>query len=81
MLKVATAVVAAGALLAACSGTGKDDDKTAAKTTDLKYAVITHSGPGDAFWDRVKSGAEKAGDDYGVAVKYTNATTRPSSRS
>lgn len=71
-LKVAMAVVAAGALLAACSGTGKDEDKTSDNATDLKYAVITHSGPGDAFWDRVKSGAEKAGDDYGVEVKYTN---------
>lgn len=71
-LKVVVAAVAAGALLAACSGTGKDEDKTSENATDLKYAVITHSGPGDAFWDRVKSGAEKAGDDYGVEVKYTN---------
>lgn len=70
-LTIACAVVAAGALLAACSGTGKED-KTEANATDLKYAVITHSGPGDAFWDRVKSGAEKAGKDYGVKVKYTN---------
>ena len=69
-LKIVGAVVAAGALLAACSGTGKED-KTDSASKDLTYAVITHSGPGDAFWDRVKSGAEKAGKDYGVKVEYS----------
>ncbi len=69
-LKVAGSLVLASALLAACSGTGQDDDNTESK--DLTYAVITHSGPGDAFWDRVKSGAEKAGDDYGAEVQYSN---------
>ncbi|AWB91689.1 sugar ABC transporter substrate-binding protein [Aeromicrobium chenweiae] len=71
VLKLAGALVVVGSLLAACSGTGKDDDATKDNAKDLKYAVITHSGPGDAFWDRVKSGAEKAGDDYGVAIKYS----------
>jgi simple sugar transport system substrate-binding protein len=70
-IKLVGAVVAAGVLLAACSGTGKDEDATKDNGKDLKYAVITHSGPGDAFWDRVKSGAEKAGADYGVSVKYS----------
>lgn len=71
-LKLAGAVVVVGSLLAACSGTGKDDDATDAKSSDLTYAVITHSSSGDAFWDRVKSGAEKAGKDYGVTVKYSS---------
>jgi simple sugar transport system substrate-binding protein len=70
-LKLAGAIVVAGSLLAACSGTGKDDDATQSNSKDLTYAVITHSGPGDAFWDRVKSGAEKAGKDYGVKVEYS----------
>src|SRR6185436_4948647 len=39
---------------------------------DLKYAVITHGAPGDAFWDRVKSGSERAGKDYGVDVEYSS---------
>lgn len=70
-LKVVGGLVLTGALLAACSGTGQDDGgSTQAK--DLTYAVITHSGPGDAFWDRVKSGAERAGQDYGVKVQYSN---------
>ena len=70
--KIAGAIVAAGALLAACSGTGSDEgtDETAKK--DYTYAVVTHGSPGDAFWDRVKSGAEQAGKDYGVKVEYSS---------
>ena len=34
--------------------------------------MITHGAPGDAFWDRVKSGAERAGKDYGVDVEYSS---------
>ncbi len=70
-LKLAGAIVVVGSLLAACSGTGKED-ATSDNAKDLTYAVITHSSPGDAFWDRVKSGAEKAGDDYGVKVEYSS---------
>jgi simple sugar transport system substrate-binding protein len=71
-IKIAGAIVAAGALLAACSGTGSDEgtDKKASK--DYTYAVVTHGSPGDAFWDRVKSGAEQAGKDYGVKVEYSS---------
>ncbi|GAA1009617.1 sugar ABC transporter substrate-binding protein [Acrocarpospora pleiomorpha] len=34
------------------------------------YAVVTHGGVGDAFWDVVKNGAETAGTDLGVTVTY-----------
>ncbi|MEU8325260.1 sugar ABC transporter substrate-binding protein [Nonomuraea sp. NPDC048881] len=34
------------------------------------FAVITHGGAGDAFWDVVKNGAEAAGKQYGVKVTY-----------
>jgi simple sugar transport system substrate-binding protein len=70
--KIIGAVVAAGALLAACSGTGSDDGDADTAKKDYTYAVITHAGPGDAFWDRVKSGAEQAGKDYGVKVEYSS---------
>lgn len=70
-LTIVSGVAAAGLLLAACSGTGQED-ATDEKSQDLSYAVITHGAPGDAFWDRVKSGAEKAGDDYGVDVNYAS---------
>jgi simple sugar transport system substrate-binding protein len=66
-------VAAAGLLLSACSGTGQETEgSTDTASSDLTYAVITHSGPGDAFWDRVKSGAEQAGDDYGVEITYNS---------
>jgi len=63
----------AGLLLSACSGTGQETEGgTDTASSDLTFAVVTHSGPGDAFWDRVKSGAEQAGDDYGVEVTYNS---------
>jgi len=69
-------VVAAALALAACSGTGQDKgttgDASASAGLDYTYAVITHSSAGDAFWDRVKSGAERAGADYGVTVTYAS---------
>lgn len=34
------------------------------------FAVITHAGSGDAFWDVVKNGADAAGKRYGVTVSY-----------
>ena len=71
-IKIVGVIVAAGALLAACSGTGSDSGSADTAKKDYTYAVITHGAPGDAFWDRVKSGAEQAGDDYGVSVNYSS---------
>ncbi|MEV4185078.1 sugar ABC transporter substrate-binding protein [Streptosporangium canum] len=34
------------------------------------FAVITHAGSGDAFWDVVKNGAEAAAKRYGATVNY-----------
>lgn len=68
----------AALLLSACSGTGQgtstgaQDSSGQTKSSGLSYAVVTHAAPGDAFWDRVKSGAEKAGADYGAKVTYNS---------
>ncbi len=71
--KIAIPVLASAALtLSACSGTGQESEGPTEETSGLTYAVITHSAPGDAFWDRVKSGVERAGDDYGVTVGYSS---------
>lgn len=67
-----SAAVLTASVLAGCSGTGEEETPQAAGGGDYTYAVITHSAPGDAFWDRVQSGAEQAGEDYGVTVDYTN---------
>ncbi|MBM7413038.1 simple sugar transport system substrate-binding protein [Clavibacter michiganensis] len=76
--------VAAGLLLTSCAGTGQDAPPTAGGANggggDLTFAVVTHSGPGDAFWDRVKSGAETAGGQYGATVTY-NADPDPAKQS
>jgi len=70
-LGAGVALFAAAALvLAAC---GKSNDKTNtnnAPGSGRTYAVITHGGAGDAFWDVVKKGAEQAGKDLGVTVQY-----------
>ncbi|MDR1386978.1 MAG: sugar ABC transporter substrate-binding protein [Propionibacteriaceae bacterium] len=69
MKKLGIALLATAGLLglAAC-GNGSDDPTT--PTDQRTYAVITHASAGDAFWDRVKSGVERAGQDYGVTVTY-----------
>jgi len=71
--KMSVALAAAGALaLAGCSGTGQEEDSGGGENLDITIAVITHSGPGDAFWDVVKSGADRAGSDLGATVEYNN---------
>jgi simple sugar transport system substrate-binding protein len=74
MKKFAVAGVIVGLFLAVtgCSGTGKDDGPEKSSDLNLTYAIVTHGAPGDAFWDRVKSGAERAGKDYGVKVEYSS---------
>ncbi|TDD01220.1 sugar ABC transporter substrate-binding protein [Saccharopolyspora terrae] len=36
----------------------------------LRIAVVSHSTPGDAFWNVVQNGAEQAGRDLDVEVQY-----------
>lgn len=80
MLKIAGLLAAGALVLTACSGTGSDSKNSDGKKLDYTYAVITHAGAGDAFWDRVKSGAERAGKDYGVKVDY-NGDADPAKQS
>lgn len=39
----------------------------------FKIAVVTHGGPGDAFWSIVKNGIEQAGKDLGDTVGYQSS--------
>jgi simple sugar transport system substrate-binding protein len=63
-------------VLAGCSQTEnnapEDEGGQAAGSGGYGYkiAVVTHGGPGDAFWSVVKAGAEKAGKDMGDEVSY-----------
>ncbi|ACZ31486.1 periplasmic binding protein/LacI transcriptional regulator [Xylanimonas cellulosilytica DSM 15894] len=75
---VALCVVLPLALVGACSlpdgaGPGAAGPAEPVDVDDLTFAVITHAGAGDEFWDRVQSGARQAGADYDVTVQYTSA--------
>ncbi len=69
----ASALAATILVLTACSGTGQDDDGDSGEDADLTIAVVTHGAPDDAFWTVVQNGAERAGDDLGVAVEYNSS--------
>ncbi|HEX2419381.1 MAG TPA: sugar ABC transporter substrate-binding protein [Micromonosporaceae bacterium] len=56
--------------LTGCGGEDQDDSGAGEPASDLSFAVVSHGGAGDKFWDVVKSGAEQAGEDLGVEVSY-----------
>jgi len=70
----------AGAALAVSACTNQSPDSvggpssvgstSADSSRHLTVAVVTHSAPGDPFWDVVKSGADRAGSDLDVTVQY-----------
>jgi simple sugar transport system substrate-binding protein len=75
-------VVGLAAFAAGCggdddeSGSDKGDDVSLTQGRDLTIAVITH-GSADSFWSVAKKGAEQAGKDMGVAVKYSESANDP----
>jgi len=76
-------VLGMAVFVAAC---GDDDDGDSSSKNkdnvnltqgrDLTIAVITH-GEGDTFWAVAKKGAEQAGKDMGVEVKYSESANDP----
>ncbi|MEU4146174.1 substrate-binding domain-containing protein [Streptomyces parvulus] len=73
----AAALAAAVCLLAVgCSALGGDEDGSAAAAGGsggdrMKVVMVTHGGEGDAFWDRVRKGAEAAAAKDGIDLTYT----------
>jgi simple sugar transport system substrate-binding protein len=73
------ALAAAGILalaLSACSGSGgKKAEESAgaggARTERMTVAMVTHSGPGDTFWDIVQKGAQAAAAKSNVEFLYS----------
>src|ERR687896_1770279 len=68
-------------VLAGCGGDddeggGGQDDVALTQEKDVTIAVITH-GAGDSFWAVAKKGAEDAGKDLGVTVKYSESNNDP----
>ncbi|MGW5938834.1 sugar ABC transporter substrate-binding protein [Streptomyces celluloflavus] len=83
--RVVSAVLAAvlGASLAGCSSTGgkRAEDERAAKaaggraavdTPRWTFAMVTHSGAGDSFWDIVQNGAKQAAAKDNIKFVYAN---------
>ncbi|MEL4358960.1 MULTISPECIES: substrate-binding domain-containing protein [unclassified Luteococcus] len=70
------AIVASLLLMAGCSATGgrAAAEKSAAgggcASTTMKVTMITHSAPGDDFWDLVRKGAEDAAKKDCIALEY-----------
>src|SRR5215213_823924 len=58
------------------NGGGAKDKVDLTQKKDVTIAVITH-GEGDSFWAVVKKGAEQAGKDLGVTVKYSESQNKP----
>ena len=73
------AVAVLATSLTACSATGgrKAEEQASmnagkATTPRMTVALITHSGPGDTFWDIVRKGAEDAAAKDNVKLEYTS---------
>src|SRR5918911_5743870 len=83
MLMVLGLAVVAGACGGDDDGNGgsggtpaSKDDVDLTQGQDVTIAVITH-GSGDSFWAVAKKGAEAAGDQLGVTVKYSESANDP----
>ena len=72
---ILTLVVGATALwvVATASATA---DKESAANQKITIAVITH-GSGDSFWAVAKRGAQQAGKDLGITVRYSESANDP----
>src|SRR5918998_1066297 len=57
-------------------GGGGGDNVDLTQEKDVTIAVITH-GAGDSFWAVAKKGAEDAGKDLGVTVRYSESNNDP----
>ena len=85
--RVLTLGLAAGALvLAGCTtgegegggggGEGGGGGGGGVEAGDIRIDVVTHAAPGDSFWDVVKAGSDRAGEDLGVNLGVLRAILR-----
>jgi simple sugar transport system substrate-binding protein len=75
MSLLATGAAAVLALAACSSSGGRQSEEESgpagtANTPRMTVAFITHSGPGDTFWDLVRKGAEDAAKKDNVDLQY-----------
>lgn len=71
------ACAVSGLLLAGCTVDEPDDEDAQAEApedlddSELSFAVISHSAPGDSFWEVVQGGAEQSGAEHNVEITYS----------
>ncbi|BFO16548.1 substrate-binding domain-containing protein [Streptomyces sp. KM77-8] len=68
---------AVGLLATGCSAFGSDDDSSGSGASTsgsggMKVTMVTHGDEGDAFWDRVRKGAETAAAKDGIELTYVS---------
>jgi simple sugar transport system substrate-binding protein len=83
VIGVVLAAVLGATALAGCSATGgkrAEDranqlaaDGSAVNTPHWTFAMVTHSGAGDSFWDIVQSGAKQAAAKDNIKFVYSNS--------
>jgi simple sugar transport system substrate-binding protein len=81
--RVLTLGLAAGALVLAGCTTGEGEGGGGGgegggggggvEAGDIRIDVVTHAAPGDSFWDVVKAGSDRAGEDLGIDVRYNSS--------
>ncbi|NHN56218.1 sugar ABC transporter substrate-binding protein [Calidifontibacter sp. DB0510] len=76
--RMAALGLAAALALAGCSSSGgkKATESSAApggkaNTPSMTVALVTHSGPGDTFWDLVRKGAQAAAAKDNIKLEYS----------
>ncbi|MFI1421289.1 substrate-binding domain-containing protein [Streptomyces sp. NPDC020731] len=76
--RLAALAAAVGLLATGCSAFGSADDSSdsdgagASGAGRIRIAMVTHGSEGDAFWDRVKRGAEAAAAKDGIELTYVS---------
>ncbi|MEW2075593.1 substrate-binding domain-containing protein [Streptomyces sp. NPDC012403] len=76
--RLAVLAAAVGLLATGCSAFGSADDSSdsdgagASGAGGIRVAMVTHGSEGDAFWDRVKRGAEAAAAKDGIELTYVS---------
>ncbi|MFD7701097.1 substrate-binding domain-containing protein [Streptomyces caelestis] len=76
--RLAALAAAAGLLATGCSAFGPADDSSESDGASgsgagrIKVTMVTHGDEGDAFWDRVKRGAEAAAAKDGIELTYVS---------
>ncbi len=76
--RAAVLAAAAGLLVSGCSALGSSggssdaDDAGGTDAGRMRITMVTHGSEGDAFWDRVRKGAEAAAAKDGIALTYVS---------